>query len=572
MFLRGVVLGLLSVLAVSAQTQIQISSAQVLGGILGGVPSQAPPTPGQRMGGVPSGKPPGTISGKVINSISNQGIKRAVVNISGGGFTYQATTDASGAFHVENVEPIEGYFAIANCEGFENSAGNRGLNKPFGVQPSQDVKGIEVRMAPHASIAGKVTDRDGDPIENVLVYAMSYTYTGGARMLRVLSSGNTDDRGQFRLADVPRGVYYIAVNARNLGIPVETAQLRVHTEIPREAYPEVFYPSAPEPTQATPLVVKPGDDVQGIDFRLSKVAAFRVRGVVAGGTTAGAGRGGIQAQHCYAGVSMPQQGFLNTRANQDGTFEIADAVPGTYCINVGRPQANLPFGSATVEVRDRDIDNVVIQTAPGFDMNGVVSIDGTPPATTPRVNVTLRNLDFSGATGVAMAADMSLTFKNVYPVKYGVQLPQMQGAYVKSIRLGSQDVSDGVFTAAQGAPLLITLGTDPGQIDGTVQSSNSSASGAWVALYSAKYPARNDLTRTGVVSNAGGFSFNNLAPGDYKILVLESPDAIDSQNLDLRTALERRAVSVTLTGGGHQTVQVTSVSADDVEAAKAKIR
>jgi hypothetical protein len=560
-------MGLLAVVALSAQP----APVQVMGGIIGGVPTQVPGQKGR--GGVPSGQPPGTISGKVINSITGQGIKRAVVNINGGGFGYQASTDGSGAFRIDNVEPLAGYFAAATCEGFEATSGNRGLAKQIAVSPSQDVKDVVVQLSPHASVSGKVIDRDGDPIENAQIWAMGYNYNAGTKILRVFGSTSTDDRGQFRLGDLQRGVYYIAVNARTVGVPAPSAQQNVHTQIPHEAYPEMFYPGVNDPTQATPLVVKPGDDVQSIDFRLAKVTAYRVRGAVAGGAN-GAGRGGVQAQRCYTGINTQPQNFVGMRMNPDGTFELSDATPGTYCIHASRPnQGNsMPFGSLTVEVRDRDIDNAVIQTAPGFDLSGVVSIEGTPPATMPRGNVALRSIEFGSGSNAVFAGDLSFALKSVFPIAYSVQFQQMQGLYVKSIRLGSQDVSDGRIVPAPGAPLLITLGTDPAQVDGTVQSSSSSPSGGWVIIYSAKYPGRNDLSRTTMINSTGGFTFPNLAPGDYKILALESSDPSDTQNLDLRTALERRAASVTVTGGGHQTVQVTTVSADDVEAARVKIR
>ena len=571
MSLRGLVTGLILSSALAAQVPNQIVMTQMgpMGGLSGRFGS-GPNSPS----GVPSGKPPGSVSGKVINSKTGGGIKRAVVSLFGGGFSYQAVTDGSGAFRIDNVEPLEGYTVNANCQGFDASMGPRGFTKPIGVQPSQEVKDVTVQLSPRGSISGKITDRDGDPIENAQVSALSYNYSSGIKMLHVAGNASTDDRGVFRIAELQRGTYYLAVNVIGMNVPMESPQQHVHSQLPHEAYPETFYPNVLEPSQAQPILVKPGDEVTGMDLKLAKVGAFHIRGNVVNQGAERGGRGGVQAQRCYDGNPIQQQRFAMTRAQPDGTFDVMDAVPGTYCLTSGRPgQQNLPYGSLTVDVRDRDIDNAVIQAAPGFELNGAVSIEGTAPTTMPRVNVSLHSFQNNGGTQANAGGDLTFVMKNVFSIPYQIQASaQAQGLYVKSIHLGSQDVTDGSVTPVAGAPLLIALGTDPGEIDGTVQTSNASAAGIWIAVYSTKYPHRTDLTRTIMAPPTGSFTVPNLAPGEYKVLAMESADAGDVQNPDLRTALERNAASVTVTSSGRQTIQVTAISADDVEAARAKIR
>ena len=161
-------------------------------------PAASPAKSSTRLQGRPSNR-------AVVTSISG-----------GGGFSHEAVTDGSGYYRIDNVEPGDGYIPSASCQGFEPSAGARGVAKPVSVQPQQDVKDVVVQLSPHASISGKVMDRDGDPLENANVTAMGYSYNGGVKMLRVFQSASTDDRGQYRIADLQRGTYYISVTARSM--------------------------------------------------------------------------------------------------------------------------------------------------------------------------------------------------------------------------------------------------------------------------------------------------------------------------------------------------------------------
>src|SRR5881227_3624429 len=56
-------------------------------------------------------------------------------------------------------------------------------------------------------ISGRLTDTAGQPIVNAVVYVSSVAFAG-----RESHNTSTDEQGRFRVTDLPRGVYYVALN------------------------------------------------------------------------------------------------------------------------------------------------------------------------------------------------------------------------------------------------------------------------------------------------------------------------------------------------------------------------
>src|SRR4029450_8408734 len=50
----------------------------------------------------------------------------------------------------------------------------------------------------------------GKPLVNVSVRALKYSYDDGRRLLKIITTDTTDDRGEFRLFWLPPGQYYVS--------------------------------------------------------------------------------------------------------------------------------------------------------------------------------------------------------------------------------------------------------------------------------------------------------------------------------------------------------------------------
>lgn len=545
----------------------------------------------------------GSVEGRVVNSATGEGVKKAVVTVNSiasphagqsqgqsgamgvfisgvysgvmgpgmnGPQVYNAVTDASGKFHIDNV-PSGLVTAMAMAEGYNMMRGQP--IQPVQLDAGQQLTGIEIKLAPLSVISGKVTDEDGEPVVGAQVTALRYWYGMGQAQLQQNNSTTTDDRGQYRMFDIQPGRIYLSASSNGNAVRRNSAP-NVHSDIPEEAYARVFYPGVSDMDQAAPHNLKPGEDWTGADFKLRKLPLFHVRGRVDSSALPAGQRATVQAESCsLSGRLVPF--FMPATNRQDGTFDLM-LTSGEWCLVI-REQARGANGVALerpIEVKDSNIDGLTLAPPPAFTVNGSISIDGTPPQHMPRLGITLRPADVSGQQAANVKDDLTFQIDNVFPGKHYLFLPQAGGLYVKSILYSGQDVSSGVIPDLEpGGSLAITLGTDWGEVDAQVQS-GSLSSGSPVLISIMPDDAhidRLDLYRINGGNADGKVSLGGLAPGEYKVLAFEGQDYEDAQNHELLRALASRAAAVTVHANGHDQVTLTPVSAAEIEKAKEKL-
>lgn len=515
----------------------------------------------------------GSIDGKVIDSVTGEAVKKAVVTIRNGTgqYSYFTVADASGKFHVDSVQP-EKYTAASDAEGYSSNLG-AGL-KPFTVSAAQELTGIELRLAPLGVISGKVVDDDGEPLDSVTVWALRYLYNGGVKNLQQVTSGQTDDRGQYRLFDLQPGRYYLSASMRRQ--PVLAPQPpggHMHSTVPEEGYAAVIYPGAADVSQASAHQLKPGEDWAGADFKLRKLPAYHIRGRIDGPAHAGGSRGNVQAESCNPDP-IPNSFLPNAAPRLDGSFDLAGAVSGAYCLQLREPGRDGIALTQTVTIKDADLNDVTLTPPAAFSLKGNIVIDGTPPQHMLNIGIGLRSSDGNQQIRALVASDLTFQIDNLFPGNHTIVLPGANQLYAKSILYEGQDVSSGVIPDVEpGASLSIVMGTDPGEIDGTVQL-GSLEPGTPVLIATIPddaHAARNDLFRITSSAAEGAFSLRGLAPGDYKLLALQGQNFEDVQNRDLLKLLEDKATAVTVHAAGHEQASLTPVSAGEIGHAKEKL-
>src|SRR5699024_9264681 len=89
-----------------------------------------------------------------------------------------------------------------------------GQTKLIEVVSDKTTSGIELKLSPQSVIAGHVFDEDGDPVQGVNVEVWRYAYPGGRRRLAQTQNGSTNDLGEFRIANLSPGRYFISATPR----------------------------------------------------------------------------------------------------------------------------------------------------------------------------------------------------------------------------------------------------------------------------------------------------------------------------------------------------------------------
>src|SRR5262249_19074275 len=118
----------------------------------------------------------------------------------------------------------------------------------------------------------------------------------------------------------------------------------------------IFFPGATSPAQATPIVLRAGEERSGVDFTIQYAPTARIGGTI---TMPGADAipSGTLVNLVVNDPAMPIAGpesFRTTRTGPDGKFEFAQVLPGPYLL-VAR--ATIPQeGSTTPQVMSVSVE------------------------------------------------------------------------------------------------------------------------------------------------------------------------------------------------------------------------
>src|SRR5436190_9439920 len=118
------------------------------------------------------------------------------------------------------------------------------------------------------TLAGRVLDELGDPMQGATVEVLEVRYRAGRRWLVGAGAAPraTDDLGQYRLYALPPGRYIVSAavgDAASSDVPV---------------YARAYFPGTPTPSEAQYVSVERSHDVAGIDISLSRTPTARVAG------------------------------------------------------------------------------------------------------------------------------------------------------------------------------------------------------------------------------------------------------------------------------------------------------
>jgi hypothetical protein len=193
-----------------------------------------------------SENPTGSIEGIITLEGMDKPISGVQVTIHRGGSTFNtsASTDESGRFFIENLEP--GNYIIH--AGRDGNLGMRTAHTK--VSPGQNVKVPNLNMALGATIRGRILHNNGRPVVGRFVEFLWPGTVDGNKAWHTRHISPTDRQGDYKNSRLAPGEYYIRLSA----MPSE--------ELPNQSEDVsiAYFPGTTDPVAALPVTVAASEE------------------------------------------------------------------------------------------------------------------------------------------------------------------------------------------------------------------------------------------------------------------------------------------------------------------------
>jgi len=482
---------------------------------------------------------PALVAGAVIDAGNGLPIRKAFVSLS----TLEdnpaealAITDSSGRFAFANV-PSGKYHLHAQCDGYLQAwYGAPTPNHAPGViaLPSGETRqDFVLRMTPLGAISGVVLDQDGDPLDGAMVSLWMPWFQRGEPDFAQRGSTVTNDRGEYQITDVVPGRYLVMVNGTG------RQAIRVHPESVASVQPTdqkfepqygvQYFPATERPSVASLLTVA-GKEIEGIDFHMVARPPTILRGLVVPPADVPPD---VVIQVAVISLDVPdrtQFGFGTGAGPPKYEFETGGVLPGEYLLVATVSGNGRPYrGVQRVVVNAGAENQATVKLEPGIDLVGSLKIEGGSKEVEHQVVLTPGDgLSYNSTPPQTyVKADGNFVIPGVVPGIWdiGVQ-PIPEGGYVKSMRLGPQDVltEDMVIRPDTTEPLQIVVSTRGGILEGDVKTDSGKESGPAnvLAAPDGKYSHVLSFYIAVNADEKGHFKLKGLTPGRYKLYAFET--------------------------------------------------
>ena len=516
--------------------------------------------------------------------------------------TAQTITDRNGRFAFKSIAPGS-YRIIAARNGYARQEyGQRvfgGPGRVVTIAAGHSVETITIGLTPAGTVSGAVRDLSGEAITGLQVQLLRQVYNAsGQRTFVTAGTDQTDDRGEYRVFWVTPGRYLLVVSPSAAARAVASVGAQSVNEVQENRFPPTFFPGTIDVAQASPIDVRPGEELNGIDVSVSRQALYRIRGKVIDPRTGQPPRT-ASVTIVPRGSAAPPVALFGSASPynpSDGSFELRDVAPGAYWVRAtvtaasadsiltanaaGRSLADIFTESVNADrrvvqvaadVAGSDVDGLMITVAAGASIRGRLRVEGQALAALgnlDRLQVTLR----AATTGTSsnrhrpVSADGVFRLDNVSPGEYFATVqPLPEGYYVKEARLDQLDALQQplVISGPVSGTLDVVLSRAAGRIDGTVTDSRGQGvPGVQAVLVpTPRLRWRFDLFRTATTDGTGRFSLSGIPPGDYSLFAWEALQSFAYFDDDVLRQSETAATSVRIVESSTATVQVTLIPA-----------
>jgi uncharacterized repeat protein (TIGR02543 family) len=371
----------------------------------------------------------GYIAGRITDETTGQPIEGIYVELYGQPFDWAnprplITTDANGEYKI-------GYIPGNYTVNFNDYVFNRAYaadrnyipetyntNEIFSLSAGTTISGIDAQLRPGGIVTGRITDPDGNGVNNGLAYAYSSNRA-------LVSYGWTDGNGNFRVERLPTGNYKV----RARGGP----------------YGSTWYDEMGSFDDGHPVPAQVGGTTLNIDLQLEESAIIE-------GQVTDIGQNPIQDVTVYA---YDVSGILlwSTRTDADGYYWIGLRIPTgevKILFNAATAGGNYANEFHSDKLRLVDADPVSVQAGQATVIDAVLAAGGTisgrvtksPNEGIAGVDVHIFDIDNERAYSASTDAEGYYTRRGLMPDTYRVRFRYNSSNYATQW-YGGNSFSDG---------------------------------------------------------------------------------------------------------------------------------
>jgi hypothetical protein len=335
----------------------------------------------------------------------------------------------------------------------------------------------------------------------------------------------------------------------------------------------VYFPGVTDEAHATPIAVRPGADVSGIDVTLTRGGLYSVRMTIDIASPAPRNpelsfyvspRNGASSGSMSSAVQFHAEG--------GGSYVSPLLAPGPYEIEVYlRDPDPIRWARTTVEIADKDVDAGTLVIGPGVWIQGRIRAAESLPVAVGRRQLGVQLKPVEGSIflvpSAQVADDGTFVIPRVPERLFKIELTGLPPeVYLSSARYDGREVKDSGFlvsSKAQGT-LDLAISGSGGVVAGVVRGmKDEPIAGGIVYLLPADRTLMNRM-RTAFTDQFGVFSIPGVLPGEYAVLAWRNtPSApslttiLDPAFLDAR---QNQAAKVVVQRGFTNTLNVRAIA------------
>jgi hypothetical protein len=523
-----------------------------------------------------------SIGGVVVDSVAGRGVGHALVVLTmyadpktrgGEQPMRRVMADEEGRFEFRGLTSTGRAGIQAAKAGYEAATDVRtGLSRSFGGFQELNVEpgvNVTVTLVPEATIAGRVVDASGEPIEKMPIHLTIEGAVNGRRVAQDVRRGvRTNEEGEFRFADLQAGRYFVSA-----GPSEEVSSRSAAGGRTALGYATVFYGGGSDYATASPIDLTAGKHVD-VDLRMELQPLFKVSGVISGGLATGLRQIAI--------FNAANQRLVNrSEERSDQEFQIAELPRGSYTLHVSSLDTETRECTATIKRLNltRDVSGLQLALSPCATVTVNIHVEHAKPET----NKTPSNSEESGSIPSDQKypvqsslrpndeRGMSPTYhgmptkdepdkaiaRGVAPGRYIVEVPLIRKMYVESMQSGMTDLLREDLVVAPGvavAPVDVRLRDDGALLDGEVNLGPDVKTAAVIAI-----PVETPRLARNAIVLSGQFNFRPLAPGRYELFAVDRLNDFAYAEQDVIGKYLAHAKEVTLRANERTTVELEFV-------------